>query len=191
MKNLFAGLVVAALAAGPVAAQEAVITYDTDQSFDDVIFGLENAILDEGLVVENAGLTEWPIPLLGRFDPAFLDVPPEVVGCPTVREASGLALSSRNRYLDETARRQAAALPAAMREAIGKIEDGTPVADALAELEATLLEGGFDRVDYAALADAASLEMIDALSDRPARLLVAAHIQGTRLIDNMAVEPQP
>jgi pantoate--beta-alanine ligase len=112
-------------------------------------------------------------------------------GVPTVREADGLALSSRNRYLDETARRQAAALPAAMREAIGKIEDGTPVADALAELEATLLEGGFDRVDYAALADAASLERIDALSDRPARLLVAAHIQGTRLIDNMAVEPQP
>ena len=70
-------------------------------------------------------------------------------------------------------------------------KDGTPVADALAELEATLLEGGFDRVDYAALADAASLERIDALSDRPARLLVAAHIQGTRLIDNMAVEPQP
>jgi pantoate--beta-alanine ligase len=112
-------------------------------------------------------------------------------GVPTVREADGLALSSRNRYLDETARRQAAALPAAMREAIGKIEGGTPVADALAELEATLLEGGFDRVDYAALADAASLERIDALSDRPARLLVAAHIQGTRLIDNMAVEPQP
>ncbi len=112
-------------------------------------------------------------------------------GVPTVREADGLAPSSRNRYLDETARRQAAALPAAMREAIGKIEGGTPVADALAELEATLLEGGFDRVDYAALADAASLERIDALSDRPARLLVAAHIQGTRLIDNMAVEPQP
>ena len=112
-------------------------------------------------------------------------------GVPTVREADGLALSSRNRYLDETARRQAAALPAAMREAIGKIEGGTPVADTLAELEATLLEGGFARVDYAALADAASLERIDALSDRPARLLVAAHIQGTRLIDNMAVEPQP
>ena len=57
MKNLFAGLVVAALAAGPVAAQEAVITYDTDQSFDDVIFGLENAILDEGLVVDHISHT--------------------------------------------------------------------------------------------------------------------------------------
>lgn len=111
-------------------------------------------------------------------------------GVPTVREADGLALSSRNRYLDETARRQAAALPAAMREAIGKIEGGTPVADALAELEATLLEGGFTRVDYAALADAASLQRIDALPDRPARLLVAAHIQGTRLIDNMPVGPR-
>lgn len=57
MRKLFAGLVVAALAAGPVAAQEAVITYGTDQSFDDVIFGLENAILDEGLVVDHISHT--------------------------------------------------------------------------------------------------------------------------------------
>ncbi|NCP19407.1 MAG: pantoate--beta-alanine ligase [Erythrobacter sp.] len=113
-----------------------------------------------------------------------------IIGVPTVREDDGLALSSRNRYLDETARRQAAALPAAMRTAIAGIENGQPVAQALGTLETTLLTQGFSRVDYAALADADTLERIDAPGARPARLLVAAHIANTRLIDNMAVEPQ-
>ena len=89
--------------------------------------------------------------------------------------------------LDETARAQAAVLPAAMRQAIARIEAGAPVGAALRDLEHKLIEGGFSKVDYAALADAASLDRIDTLSNRPARLLVAAHIQGTRLIDNMAV----
>lgn len=110
-----------------------------------------------------------------------------IIGVPTVREEDGLALSSRNRYLDAEHRQKAAALPAAMREAIAAIEGGEPVPQALARLEAALVDAGFASVDYAALADAASLERIDAMGDRPARLLVAAHIQGTRLIDNMAV----
>ncbi|GAB5348866.1 pantoate--beta-alanine ligase [Alteriqipengyuania sp. 357] len=113
-----------------------------------------------------------------------------ILGVPTVREADGLALSSRNRYLDETARAQAAALPAAMRQAIARIEAGAPVGAALRDLERKLIEGGFSKVDYAALADAASLERIDSLGDRPARLLVAAHIGGTRLIDNLAATPR-
>ena len=112
-----------------------------------------------------------------------------ILGVPTVREDDGLALSSRNRYLDETARAQAAILPAAMREAIARIEAGEPAEGALRDLKQKLLDGGFTKVDYAALADAASLERINTLSDRPARLLVAAHIGGTRLIDNMAVGP--
>ncbi|MEL7730051.1 pantoate--beta-alanine ligase [Citromicrobium bathyomarinum] len=110
-----------------------------------------------------------------------------ILGVPTVREADGLALSSRNRYLDDRQRAQAAALPAAMRDAIARIESGTPVDRALEALETALREGGFSKVDYAALADAASLRRIDAVDNAPARLLVAAHIGGTRLIDNMAV----
>ena len=110
-----------------------------------------------------------------------------ILGVPTVREADGLALSSRNRYLDDRQRAQATALPAAMREAIARIESGTPVDQALEALETALREGGFSKVDYAALADAASLRRIDAVDNAPARLLVAAHIGGTRLIDNMAV----
>jgi pantoate--beta-alanine ligase len=110
-----------------------------------------------------------------------------IIGIPTVREADGLAMSSRNRYLSANERGVAAVLPQAMREAIAAIESGSAVAPTLAALEAHLLQAGFDSVDYAALADAASLAPLAALVDRPARLLVAARIGGTRLIDNMAV----
>ena len=111
-------------------------------------------------------------------------------GVATVREADGLALSSRNRYLSPENRTRAAILPRAMREAVGDIEEGTSVGDALSALEAALTAGGFDSVDYAELADAYSLGPLARLSDPPARLLVAARIGGTRLIDNMAVGAQ-
>ena len=111
-------------------------------------------------------------------------------GVPTVREADGLALSSRNRYLSPEDRARAAALPRSMREAIARIEGGADVGDALAALKAALLEGGFASVEYAELDDAGTLEPLFTLDDRPARLLVAARIGGTRLIDNMAVAPR-
>ena len=110
-----------------------------------------------------------------------------IIGVPTVREPDGLAMSSRNRYLSDKDRAAAATLPNAMKEAIARIEDGQEVAPTLAALEDALLGAGFSSVDYAVLADAASLAPLDALGERPARLLVAARIGGTRLIDNMAV----
>lgn len=110
-----------------------------------------------------------------------------IVGIPTVREADGLALSSRNQYLSPEARAQAAAIPQAMREAITALLAGSAVAPTLAAVEAHLLQAGFDSIDYVTLADAASLAPLDALGAVPARLLVAARIGGTRLIDNMAV----
>ncbi|MEZ5744937.1 MAG: pantoate--beta-alanine ligase, partial [Sphingomonadaceae bacterium] len=108
-------------------------------------------------------------------------------GIATVREADGLAMSSRNRYLTPELREAAGTLPLAMKEAIARIEDGQDVTRSLAALEDELLGAGFDRVDYADLADAMSLEVLTARIDRPMRLLVAARIGGTRLIDNMAV----
>lgn len=108
-------------------------------------------------------------------------------GVPTVREADGLALSSRNQYLTPAQRQQAAALPQAMREAIAALKQGSDPAPTLAALEAHLLQAGFASVDYAALADAASLAPLSELGGAPARLLVAARIGSTRLIDNMAV----
>ena len=110
-----------------------------------------------------------------------------IMGVPTVREEDGLAMSSRNRYLSAENRAVAATLPAEMERAIAAIRDGSAIEPTLAALEAHLLQAGFDSVDYAALADAERLVRLEAMGERPARLLVAARIGGTRLIDNMAV----
>ncbi|MDJ0979557.1 MAG: pantoate--beta-alanine ligase [Erythrobacter sp.] len=111
----------------------------------------------------------------------------QIIGVPTVREADGLAMSSRNRYLSSEARAAAACLPRAMKAAITAIEAGTDPAMALTELRETLASAGFERVDYAQLADAVNLVPISHLTGSPSRLLVAARIEGTRLIDNMPV----
>ncbi|ABD27754.1 pantothenate synthetase [Novosphingobium aromaticivorans DSM 12444] len=113
-----------------------------------------------------------------------------IIGVPTVREDSGLALSSRNQYLSDTERAQATGLSAAMRRAIAAIEGGAEVASSLAELTREILAAGFVSVDYADLRDAATLEEVVRFEGRPARLLVAARIGGARLIDNMGVGPQ-
>jgi pantoate--beta-alanine ligase len=110
-----------------------------------------------------------------------------IIGVPTVREADGLAMSSRNAYLTAEERAQAVTLPNAMREAIAQIETGGSVYEALSGLSQALLSGGFLSVDYAELCDAESLTPLFALSGQPARLLVAARIGKARLIDNMKV----
>ncbi|MFC3099762.1 pantoate--beta-alanine ligase [Altererythrobacter lauratis] len=110
-----------------------------------------------------------------------------IVGVPIVREEDGLALSSRNAYLSAADRRVAGQLNALMRRAIAQIETGDEVRAALTDLENALLAAGFASVDYAALADAESLAPLGALTGSPARLLVAARIGTTRLIDNMPV----
>jgi len=110
-----------------------------------------------------------------------------ILGVPTVRDADGLALSSRNRYLSPEDRAAAAALPRAIREAVAHIASGAQVAEALATLRAHVLAAGFSSVEYAELADGDSLALLADLPARPARLLVAARIGGTRLIDNMPV----
>ena len=74
-----------------------------------------------------------------------------------------------------------------MHTAIAAVRAGAPLAEALAGLTGSLLAGGFSAVDYAEIRDAASLAPLATLGDAPARLLVAARIGGTRLIDNMAV----
>lgn len=119
-----------------------------------------------------------------------LGLPVEIVGVPTQRDADGLALSSRNAYLEEEERRAARALPRALGEAAGAIQRGGGAAEALAGARERLGRAGFDSIDYVELRDAETLAPVDAL-DRPARLLAAARIGRTRLIDNLAVEPLP
>jgi pantoate--beta-alanine ligase len=109
-----------------------------------------------------------------------------ILGVPTVRDADGLAMSSRNRYLSPGDRAAAAALPRLMREAIGELGGGNAT-ETLAKLRHGLVAAGFASVDYAELADAENLETLSAPGPRPARLFVAGRIGGTRLIDNMPV----
>lgn len=111
-----------------------------------------------------------------------------IIGVPTVREADGLAMSSRNAYLSTPDRASAAQLNVAMQAAIARIEAGEDVAEVLGQLEQALITAGFASVDYASLADASSLAVLTDTPRLPARLLVAARIGSTRLIDNMAVE---
>ena len=110
-----------------------------------------------------------------------------IIGVPTVREADGLAMSSRNAYLSAEDRTRAVALPNGMHHAIAQIRAGAAIGDALATLQNELLNQGFSQVDYAQFCDASSLAPLATLTEAPARLLVAARIGGTRLIDNMAV----
>ncbi|MEC7817580.1 MAG: pantoate--beta-alanine ligase [Pseudomonadota bacterium] len=107
-------------------------------------------------------------------------------GVAIVREEDGLAMSSRNAYLSPENRRRAAALPRAMKDAAGLIEDGGDAARALGNLKETLRVAGFESVDYAELRDADSLAPLES-DNGNARLFVAARIGGTRLIDNLAV----
>jgi len=108
-------------------------------------------------------------------------------GVPTVREADGLAMSSRNAYLSDQQRQQAAALPRAMASSCAALRAGTIPAAALAQLVEELLAAGFSTVDYAELRDPDSLAVVADPASHPARLFVAARIGGTRLIDNRAV----
>jgi pantoate--beta-alanine ligase len=115
-----------------------------------------------------------------------LNIPVEIVAVPTVREADGLALSSRNAYLLPEERKQAASLPRALATAKAAILGGALVANVLDDARDTLGRAGFSRVDYFALVDAVSLEPLDEPRGEM-RLIAAAVIGKTRLIDNIAV----
>ncbi|WP_230631386.1 pantoate--beta-alanine ligase [Sphingomonas sp. Leaf37] len=117
---------------------------------------------------------------------ADLDMPIEIVGVPTQRDDDGLALSSRNIYLDDEQRAKAVALPRTLGVAARAIGRGDDDDAALAEARAMLVAAGFE-VDYIALADAETLAANPA-PNRPRRLLAAARMGTTRLIDNVAIE---
>jgi pantoate--beta-alanine ligase len=118
-----------------------------------------------------------------------LDVPIKLQFCSTVREADGLAMSSRNRYLSTEQRQQATALWQALRRA-RELADAGETDCGLLEQAArdTLQRAGIDRLDYVALRDADTLVPLTMLRD-PAVLLIAAHVGSTRLIDNCRLKP--
>jgi len=110
----------------------------------------------------------------------------EIIGAATVRDGDGLALSSRNAYLSDAERRHAVALPQALGAARDAILGGEPVAMALEAAKAQIAEAGFGPIDYVALVDAATLEPVG-VAEGEMRLIAAARIGKTRLIDNLRV----
>lgn len=113
-----------------------------------------------------------------------LNLPIEVRRCPIIREPDGLAMSSRNRYLDSVQRAQAVSLSQGLQEAIILYDQGERLVDQLtAPIYRTLQSVGIERIDYITVADAHSLEPLTIL-DRPAVILIAAYVGDTRLIDN-------
>jgi len=117
---------------------------------------------------------------------ADLDLKVEVVGVPTVREADGLAMSSRNAYLDPRERAVAPTLCRVLKEGAARIAAGEPIARIVAEGWIEIEAAGF-AVDYLEARHAESLMRVETLADGPLRLLVAARLGKTRLIDNVAV----
>ncbi|MBR0894642.1 pantoate--beta-alanine ligase [Bradyrhizobium tropiciagri] len=117
---------------------------------------------------------------------ADLDLGVKVVGSKTVRERDGLAMSSRNVYLSAEERRAAPALNRVMKEAAGRLRAGDNTATVMADGAAEIAKAGFV-LDYLEVRHAASLAPIGSLKDGPMRMLVAAKLGTTRLIDNIAV----
>lgn len=115
-----------------------------------------------------------------------LDMVVEIRGGVIVRDPDGLALSSRNVYLSDDERARALALPHALERARAAIIGAAPVAATLADAAAAISAAGFAPVDYVALVGADDLQPLAAL-DRPARLLAAAWMGTTRLIDNLGL----
>ena len=115
-----------------------------------------------------------------------LNIPVAIVAVPTIREADGLAMSSRNRYLSPAQRKMASALPQIMHDTVTELRSGLAAAPIIANAKGRLHQAGFDRVDYLELCDEATLQPIP-IARAASRLFVAAYVGATRLIDNWPV----
>lgn len=132
------------------------------------------------------GEKDWQQLQIVRRLVADLNLPVRIVGCPTLRDPDGLALSSRNARLSATDRLTAPAMNRAMTAAARTMLGGAPVADALSAARAAILKAGFSEVEYLDLRDGSSLAPQSAPAPG-ARLFAAAWLGGVRLIDNIAV----
>ena len=117
-----------------------------------------------------------------------LDLKTRIIGCPTVREADGLAMSSRNLRLGDESRARAPVIRQTLAQAADRIRQGAQVAAVLADAGDQLRAAGLGPVDYLEYRRDSDLQPA-AAPDAPARLLVAAWLDGVRLIDNLEVAP--
>ncbi len=117
-----------------------------------------------------------------------LDMPIKIVGAPIARDDQGLALSSRNQYFDLEGLNLARQLNVIMRGCARDLASGMEVNQATQKAKQHYLDAGFDRIDYVTVAHADSLKIIETGKVAvPARLLIALHCKGVRLIDNCAI----
>lgn len=130
------------------------------------------------------GEKDWQQLQIVRRAARDLNLPVKIVGCRTVREADGLAMSSRNARLSPADRARAPALHREMQEVAARIRDGATAEGALAGARDRILRAGFAKVEYFEIRDAESLTASPP-PGRPARLFAAAWLGGVRLIDNI------
>ncbi|CAM5382813.1 pantoate--beta-alanine ligase [Aquamicrobium terrae] len=114
-----------------------------------------------------------------------LDIPVEIIGAPTVRDEQGLAMSSRNAYLSPAETGIARQLNKVLRRAAEALRSGALAADALATARQGMLDAGFDAVDYVEARE--SLTLAPWKRERAGRILAAARLGNTRLIDNLEI----
>ncbi|MCI4663616.1 MAG: pantoate--beta-alanine ligase [Neomegalonema sp.] len=156
--------------------------------FDGVAVVVAKLLLQAQADVAVFGEKDWQQLTVIRRLAQDLDVPTEIVGAPIVREADGLAMSSRNRYLDPEQRAAASALKVELDKAASAIRDGVCAATACAAARAAVIDAGFRSVDYFEARDAESLEPLDSSPPtRPTRVFAAALLGRARLIDNVPV----
>jgi pantoate--beta-alanine ligase len=116
-----------------------------------------------------------------------LDMPLKIIGAPTKREKDGLALSSRNAYLSEPERKIAPALNAVISELADDVDAGADIPNAVANAKRKLTAAGFGKIDYVEVRDALTLAPVQDADGRALRVLAAAWLGKTRLIDNVPV----
>ncbi|EIM76098.1 pantoate--beta-alanine ligase [Nitratireductor aquibiodomus RA22] len=156
--------------------------------FDGVATVVSKLLLQSEADIACFGEKDFQQLLVVRRLAADLNIPVEIVGCPTVREADNLALSSRNMRLTTAQRRIAPTIADVLLKSAAHLATGGDAASVLEAARKALQKAGFDRVEYFELRDAESLEPLQH-ADRPARLLAAAWLGETRLIDNVPVVP--
>ncbi|MEC9245469.1 MAG: pantoate--beta-alanine ligase [Pseudomonadota bacterium] len=156
--------------------------------FDGVATVVSKLLLQSGADIACFGEKDFQQLLVVRRLAADLNIPVEIVGCPTVREADRLALSSRNVRLTPEERRVAPAIARILFDSADRLAAGTEAGPVLEQARRELETAGFDRVEYFELRDAETLAPVAKVVSA-ARLLAAAWLGNTRLIDNVPVLP--
>lgn len=155
--------------------------------FDGVTQVVSKLLNQAGADMAFFGEKDWQQLAVIRRMVCDLDIPTQIIGVPIVRDAFGLALSSRNGYLSAAEIEIARQFNVILRKAAYDIASGGYAAEECAKAADAILAAGFDRIDYVECRDAHSLQSVDRVEDEEARIFGAAYLGRARLIDNHAV----